>query len=115
MNWDLPEGRIPGIVRGYRVFYTKVEDIVSETIYTTIDNINITNYIANESALVNETIHDAGQFQWNLTGLEVYTKYCLWVTVFTVADSPNSEAVCMLTAEDGEYIATQVQTLKLTK
>ena len=105
VTWDLPEGRIPGIIRGYRIFYAKAKDIINETIYTTIDNITITNYIVNEATLRNDTIYDAGLFQYNITGLEVHTNYCLWITVFTIADSPNSEAVCVLTdkLEDGEY------------
>ena len=102
VEWSGTEGSIPGVLRGYHIFYTKAEDIINETIYTTIDNITITNYVVNESRLLNETIYDVGLFQYNITGLEAYTQYCVWVTAFTVTDSPNSEAVCFLTDEDGE-------------
>ena len=114
VKWDLPEGRIPGIIRGYHIFYAKAEDIINETIYTTIDNITITNYIANEATLRNNTIYDAELFQYNITGLQVHTNYCLWITVFTIADSPNSEAVCVLTdqLDDGEYTVSKKTRIK---
>ena len=109
--WAPPTGRIPGIVRGHRIFFTKYGDIIKETIYRTVDNENITNYVVREMALMNETIFDPGLTTFNITGLQRYTKYCLWVTVFTVADSPNSHAVCLYTDEDGELSSIALRIL----
>ncbi|KAJ7390096.1 hypothetical protein OS493_027127 [Desmophyllum pertusum] len=102
LAWDPPEGRIPGVIRGYRIFYTKAAGILDQTSYTTVDNEIITNYIANDTTLMNETAYDVPLLKYEITGLELYTKYCVWMRVFTVADSPNSHAVFLFTDEGGK-------------
>ena len=106
ISWDPPSHsqRTPGLVRGHRIFFTKAEDIISQTVYETKYGDNITNYVVREMALRNETVFDAGLTTYDIKGLQPYTNYCLWITVFTVADSPNSRAVCLLTDEDRESI-----------
>ena len=53
---------------------------------------------------MNVTINDAGLTEYAVTGLEPYTWYFLWVTAYTISDSPNSHAVSEGTDEDGEII-----------
>ena len=106
ISWD-PSSHsehTPGLVRGHRIFFTKAEDIISQTVYETKYGDNITNYVVREMALRNETDFHAGLTTYDIEGLQPYTNYCLWITVFTVADSPNSRAVCLLTDEDRESI-----------
>lgn len=102
LEWVPPEGRIPGILRGYRIFYARDPDIINTTVYTTVDNEDITYHIARDMTLKNVTINDVDLTEYTVTGLEPYTSYVLWVTAFTVADSPNSHAVSRATEEDGK-------------
>lgn len=102
LKWDPPEGPIPGILRGYRVFYARAPDIINTTVYTTVDNEAITYHIAKDMTLRNVTIYDVDLTEYTVTGLEPFTWYFLWVTAFTVADSPNSHAVSRATEEDGK-------------
>lgn len=102
LEWDPPEGHIPGVLRGYRIFYARAPDIINTTIYTTVDNEDITYHIARDMTLKNVTINDVYLTEYTVTGLEPYTRYFLWVTAFTVSDSPNSHAVSWATDEDGK-------------
>lgn len=102
LEWDPPEGPIPGTLRGYRLFYARAPDIINTTVYTTVDNEAITYHIAKNMTLRNLTIYDVNLTEYTVTGLEPYTWYFLWVTAFTVADSPNSHGVSWQTDEDGK-------------
>lgn len=102
LEWDPPEGHIPGVLRGYRIFYARAPDIINTTVYTTVDNENITYRIARDMTLKNVTINDVYMTEYTVIGLEPYMWYFLWVTAFTVSDSPNSHAVLWATEEDGK-------------
>ena len=102
LAWDPPGGPIPGILRGYRIFYARAPDIIDTTVYTTVDNEDITYHIARDMTLRNVTIYDVDLTEYTVTELEPYTWYFLWVSAFTVSDSPNSHAVSWATEEDGK-------------
>ncbi len=104
LEWDPPKGPIPGILRGYRIFYARAPDVINTTTYTTVDNETIEYKIAKDNTLINVTINDTGLTEYVVTGLEPYTWYFLWVTAFTTADSPNSHAVSWQTDEDGKSL-----------
>ena len=70
-------GPIPGILRGYRIFY---------------NNLNISG-----SPTYNETV-DASTLSYEITLLEVYSRYEITVLAFTVADGPQSSPEIMYTA-----------------
>ena len=61
--------------------------------------------------LRNVTIYDVDLNKYTVTALEPYTWYFLWVTAFTVADSPNSHAVSEATEEDGKLVNILVNRL----
>lgn len=105
LKWDPPVGPIPGIISGYRIFYARAPDIINTTTYTTVDNETIIYQIAKDMTLKNTTINNTGLTEYTVTGLEPYTWYFLWVTAFTITDSPNSHSVSWRTDEDGKLLS----------
>ena len=53
---------------------------------------------------MNATINDVGLTEYNVTGLEPFTWYFMWVTAFTISDSPRSHAVSWRTDEGGKLV-----------
>lgn len=76
VQWTLPPGRVPGIIRGYRIFYK---------------NLNLS------LSLVQETSVDADTLSYEITSLEPYSEYRIRILVFTVADGPKSSQKTLYT------------------
>ena len=67
--WTLPPGPVPGIIRGYRIFYK---------------NLNLS------LSPVEETSVDANTLSYEITSLEPNSEYKIKILAFTVADGPKS-------------------------
>ena len=79
VSWSAPETP-NGVVRLYRVGYYRTEEGLGDT----------------EAQQVNTTSTNA-----ELSGLNFYTNYTIVVQAFTVAFGPTSDAITVLTGEDG--------------
>ena len=70
VQWTPPPRPVPGIIRGYRIFYK---------------NLNLS------LGPVEETSVDANTLSYEITQLEPYSEYKIKILAFTVADGPKSD------------------------
>ena len=76
IQWTSPPGPVPGIIRGYRIFYK---------------NLNVS------LSPVEETSVDANTLSYEITSLEPNSEYRIRILAFTVADGPKSDSKSVYT------------------
>lgn len=92
IEWSpVPQQYVHGILRGYHVYYKTGKPKVKRS----------TSLVGVIKAMsVNKSSHNL-----EITGLEPFTSYDVWVAAFTDAGSgPSSTPVTVVTDEDGKYI-----------
>ena len=82
VTWHrVPAGFVHGILRGYRVFYSRTKDSGANTM---------------------QAVLPANKWHVHLTGLEKFTNYTIQVAAFTrIGDGAMSRALTVSTDEDG--------------
>ena len=76
VQWTPALGPVPGIIRGYRIFY---------------QNLNLSLSPVEETSVVANTL------SYEITSLEPYTEYLINILAFTVADGPISASKSIYT------------------